>query len=110
MPLVWSSFRCDANTGHASHMAMDMDMADMAMPGMPMPGDGGNGSTDSHSDCSFPWSSGECQSMTSCAPSAMSAEQLTVAVIIARSHDQLVLRNEGLRSVTRAPEPPPPRA
>lgn len=112
MPLVGSGFRCDSNAGHASHMGMDMamDMSDLSMPGMPMPGDGGNGSTESHSDCSFPWSAGECQSMTSCAPNAMTVEQPTVATVILVSHDEPVLRDEGLRSVTRAPEPPPPRA
>lgn len=108
MPLVGSGFRCDTSAGHASHM--DMEMADMSMPGMPMPADGANGSTESHPDCSFPWPSGECHSMTSCAPSVMSVEQPTVAAIIAVSHDEPVLRGEDLRSVTRAPEPPPPRA
>lgn len=108
MPLVGSGFRCDSNEGHASHM--DMDMSDMSMPGMPMPGDGANGPTESHSDCSLPWSSGECQSMTSCAPSVMTVEQRTVEAVIAVSHDEPVLRDEGLRSVARAPEPPPPRA
>lgn len=106
MPLTSGALRCEDDAGHSVHM----DMADMSMPGMPMPGDAGDGSTDSHSDCSFPWSSGECQSMTSCAPSAMSVEQPTVAAIVALAHDEPMLPAHDLRSVTRAPEPPPPRA
>ena len=80
-PLVGSGGRCD-DDDHAAHM----DMADMSMPGMPMSGDGANGSTDSHSGCSLPWSPAQCQSMTSCAPSAMAVEQPAVVanVIVAR--------------------------
>ena len=106
MPLVGSGFRCDDSAAHDTHM----DMTDMSMPGMPMPGDDGDDSTDSHSDCSSPWSGGECQSMASCAPNAMSVEQQSAAAIVFVAHDEPIARHLGLRSVTRAPEPPPPRA
>lgn len=110
MPLVGTGFPCD-DAGHSSHM--DMDMTDMSMPdmpGMPMPGDDRDDAKGSHSDCSFPWSPGECQSMASCAPSAMTVEEPTAALMVAVAHDEPVARYEGLRSVSRAPEPPPPRA
>lgn len=85
-----------------------MSMADM--PGMSMPADSDDGSSGSHSDCSLPWSAGECQSMTSCAPSPMRVEQATAIATVVIAHDETVLKTQGLRSVIRAPEPPPPRA
>lgn len=106
MPLTSGSIRCDNDAGHAAHM----DVAGMSMPGMPMPSDGGNGSSDSHSDCSLPWPPGQCQSMTSCAPSAMSVEQATAVASVVMAHEEPMQKDHGLRSVTRAPEPPPPRA
>ena len=109
-PLSSGFIRCD-DSGHSAHMEMaDMSMTDMSMPGMPMPGDSDGGSSDSHSDCSLPWSSGECQSMTSCAPSAMRVEPATVIASVVTDHEGPVLKTDGLRSVIRAPEPPPPRA
>lgn len=93
MPLSSGFIRCD-DAGHSAHMDMadvsmpDMSMAGMPMPGMPMPGNG-DSSSDSHSDCSLPWSSGECQSMMSCAPSAMSVEQATVVANVIGAHEDL---------------------
>ena len=109
MPLVGSGVRCDDNAAHGAHMDLaDMSMADM--PGMPMPINGENGSTDTHQDCSLPWSSGLCQSMASCAPSAMTVEQATLVAHVIGAHDEPILKAQWLRSVIRAPEPPPPRA
>ena len=123
LPLTSGALRCEDGAGHSAHM--DMDMADMSMPGMsmpgmsmpgmsmpgmPMPGDGADGSANSHSDCSLPWSSGPCQSMASCAPGAMSIEQPTIGATIGVARDEPTLPGHDLRSVTRAPEPPPPRA
>ena len=110
MPLSGGSIRCD-DAGHDARMDMaELPMSDMSMPGMPMPGDSDDSSSGSHSDCSLPWSSGECQSMTSCVPSAMRVEPATVIARVAISHDEPVLKAQGLRSVIRAPEPPPPKA
>ena len=113
MSLVGSGYACDAAPDHSTHMAMgDMAMPGMDMPGMPMqaPAGGQQDRSDSHSDCSFPWSSGDCQGMASCAPSVMGAEQSRAIAVMPRPHDELAMRAEQLRSVTRAPEPPPPRA
>ena len=109
MSLVGSGAACGGGKDHATHMA-DMAMPGMAMadmPGMPAPAD--DGTSDPHSDCSFTWSSGNCTGMTSCAPSVMGVEQSAVETAVARIHDEPASRVEHLRSVTRAPEPPPPR-
>ena len=78
-----------------------MDMADMSMadmPGMSMPADSDDGSSGSHSDCSLPWSAGECQSMTSCAPSPMRVEQATaIATVVILN--TILLWNEFLYAV-----------
>lgn len=116
MSLIGSGFGCGADADHSAHMAMAADMGmsgmDMAdMPGMPAdPTSGGQDQSNPHSDCSFPWSSGDCQGMASCAPSVMGVEQPSVSAMLARFHDEAVARAEQLRSVTRSPEPPPPRA
>lgn len=106
MPLSSGAIGCDKGAAHSAHM----DVADMSMPGMPMPADGGRSSTDSRSDCSLPWPPGLCQSMTSCALGPMSVEQPAVIASVIVAHDEPVLKSHGLRSITRAPEPPPPRA
>ena len=109
MPLVGTGVRCEDNAGHDAHM----DMAGMSMPdmaGMPMPSGNEDGSDNSHSDCSFPWSPADCQSMASCTPTAMSVEAPSVAAFVATAYDEPTARVPSLRSVTRAPEPPPPRA
>jgi hypothetical protein len=85
-------------------------MADMPMDmPMDMPANSGEPS-DSHSDCSLPWSLGGCQLMTSCAPSAIAVEAATLSAFVSVAHDEPASRDEQLRSVTRSPESPPPRA
>lgn len=116
MSLIGNGFACGADADHSAHMAMaaDMDMSGMDMgdmPGMPRdPAGGGQDRSNPDSDCSFPWSSGDCQGMASCAPNVMGVEQPSVSVVLASFHDKAVVRAEQLRSVTRSPEPPPPRA
>lgn len=116
MSLVGSGAACDGGKDHSAHMAdmamADMPMRDVAMADMPgMPASAGDEKAPSpHSDCSFPWSSGDCTGMTSCAPSVMGVEQFAAVSVIDRIHDEPASRVEHLRSVTRAPEPPPPRA
>lgn len=116
---VGSGFACELGTSHAAHMAMDAMLVSempMDMPGMPgMPGhgqanDAPAGSTDSHSDCEFPWSSGDCEGMTSCAPNAVAADDASVLSVTPRAHEEPVWRTDQLRSVGRSPETPPPRA
>lgn len=115
MTLIGSGFACGAGADHSAHMAiaeMDLSGIDMAdMPGMPAdPTGGGQDQSNPHSDCSFPWAPGDCQGMASCAPSVMGVEQPSVSAMLARLHDEAVARAQQLRSVTRSPEPPPPRA
>lgn len=109
---VGSGFACELGTDHATHMAMDaMPMSDM--PGMPAhePGNSApEGLTDSHSDCEFPWSSGDCQAMTSCTPNAVAADEPSFVSIAQGAHDEPTSRADQPRSVVRSPEPPPPRA
>ena len=115
---VGSGFACEMATSHAAHMAMEaMPMADMPdmpdMPGMPAHGAANSapdGSTDSRSDCEFPWSSGDCQAMTSCAPNAVAADEPSFVSTAQVAHDEPAWRADQLRSVVRSPEPPPPRA
>ena len=108
--LVGSGFICGAERGAATHMAM----GDMSMPDMPshssMP-DGDQAPKNPHSDCTLPWALGAgCQSMTSCAPTAISGDVRADAPQLLPDHDAIVWRANQLRSVTRSPEPPPPRA
>lgn len=94
-----------------TEMPMDMPMTDM--PGMPSHAQttsSTDGSSNSHSDCQFPWSSGDCAGMTSCAPNAMRADEPSVATSASAAHDEPVWRADQLQSVARSPEPPPPRA
>lgn len=112
MSLVGSGYACRAHEGHAAHMAMgDMPMAEMPMD-MPMDmADHGSGDrADSSSDCSFPWSLGGCESMASCAPSAVVVDAAILSPFAALEHDAPAFRADHLRSVSRSPELPPPRA
>lgn len=87
----------------------DMPMADMPMPDMPSRGSD-RPSSDSHSDCPLPWAPGGCHLMTSCAPTAMSGDAHTFASVAPRAYAEPAWSQDHLRSVTRSPEPPPPRA
>jgi hypothetical protein len=116
MSLVGSGYVCGVEETGATHMAMnDMSMPDMPdMPGMPShsPTPSGDQSpADSHSDCSLPWAvGGGCQSMVSCSPNAIGGDARADVVKAFRAHDAPAWRADQLRSVTRSPEPPPPRA
>lgn len=98
-----------------SHMDMaEMPMSDMSgMPGMPghAPASGDESTPPvSHTDCSIPGSPGACQTMTTCAPGVMTVEQPGLLHVWPVTPDAPVWRSAQLRSIARAPEPPPPRA
>lgn len=108
MTVAGSGNPCGAQQDHASHMTM----ADMEMPGVPMDmqTDPDGAPADSRSGCPFPVSLAGCQAMTSCAPSAVVVDSEAPVVMASRTHAELASRVEQPRSVTRAPELPPPRA
>ena len=106
-------FACDLDA-HAAHMTAmagaDMAGMDMArMPDMPRAGDNGD---EGHSgtECSLPWSAGDCSDMTSCAPAALSVPLPALVASAEPPYSESAWLAEQLRSVARAPEPPPPRA
>ena len=107
MSLVGSGFGCGVEADGAMHMAAgDKPMADM--PGMPV---GDQSSNDSRSDCSLPWAlGGACQSMVSCSPNAIGDDARPDIAKTAFAHAPPAWGANHLRSVTRSPEPPPPRA
>lgn len=114
-----SGFACDLDDAHAAHVTAmagrnmaGMDMAGMDMPGMPdMPRAGKNGGKGpSGTECSFPWSAGDCTDMTSCAPAALSVPLPALVASAEPPHGEPAWLAEPLRSVSRTPEPPPPRA
>ena len=116
MSVVGRGYVCDAHEGHAAHMAMgDMAMGNIAMADLPMgnmpmdmPGHS-TGGQDADADCTFPSSLAGCESMTSCAQSANVVDSPTIASPM-RSNDEPTRFVHELRSVTRSPESPPPRA
>ena len=112
MSLAGSGYACGARESHLSHMAAaEMPMGDMPMD-MPMdtPGHDSGEQSGSPSDCSFPWSLGACDAMASCAPNAMAADISAASALAFMEHDEPSFRVDHLRSVSRSPESPPPRA
>lgn len=110
-----SGVACDLNDAHALHMAAmaGTDMAGMDMAGMPdTPRAGDNGDDEGHSgtECSLPWSAGDCTDMTSCAPAALSVPLPALVASTEPPHGEPAWLAVQLRSVARTPEPPPPRA
>lgn len=108
MTVAGSGNPCGAQEDHASHMAT----ANMEMPGAPMDmqTDADGTPADSHSGCPLPVSLAGCDVMASCAPSAIVVDSRAPVLMAARTHGELASRAEHLRSVTRTPELPPPRA
>jgi len=87
---------------------MQASMPDM--PGMPMhTPDERSDKSSQQRDCPLPWAPDGCQLMLSCSASAMSTVASTVATFSVNRDEPLGLA-KALRSVTRSPEPPPPRA
>lgn len=109
-----SGFACDSSDAHAEHMTAmgGTDMADMDMAGMPdMPRGGDHGADGpTGTECSEPWSAGDCTDMTSCAPAALSVPLPALVASAEPPHREPVWLGAQLRSVVRTPEPPPPRA
>ena len=112
MSLVGSGFVCEPNAAAMEHMDMaGMDMASMDMSDMPMPTQAPTPHDEqapgNSPNCSLPWAPG-CQAMGPCAPNAVTATMVAFTAHEARP-DQPSWRDGNLRSVTRSPEPPPPR-
>lgn len=114
-----SGVACDLDDAHVAHMTAmagtDMassGMAGMAMPGMPrMPNAGESGDQGSSgTECSLPWSAGDCTDMTSCSPAALSVPLPALVASAEPPHGEPAWLVGQLRSVSRTPEPPPPRA
>lgn len=109
MSLVGSGYAC----GDDEKDAMQGSMAGMAdMPGMPMPAssDGDSDNSSPQPDCSLPWAPGACHQMASCSPNAVTAPANVIISAPTSDHSGPAKREIELRSVTRSPEPPPPRA
>lgn len=108
-----SGFACDLDA-HAAHMTTmaGTDMAGMDMAGMPDMSRAGDNGDDgpSGTECSFPWSAGDCHDMTSCASAALSVPLPALVASAQPPHGEPAWLVEQLRSVSRTPEPPPPRA
>jgi hypothetical protein len=108
MTVVGSGYAC----GMMDDDGMDGSMAGMAdMPGMPMDASpsGSSDDTPPSPDCTFPWAPGACHQMSSCSPNAVTVAVSAIAAL-AVNQDGPAGRLAELRSVTRSPEPPPPKA
>ncbi|MGH7636916.1 MAG: hypothetical protein ACREOK_04630 [Gemmatimonadaceae bacterium] len=88
-------------------MPMDMPMGDTPMD---MAGHSDRQGSDSGSDCTFPSSLAGCESMASCAQNALAVDAPVIVASDTRSDDDSTWFIQQLRSVTRSPESPPPRA
>lgn len=104
MTVAGSGNPCGAQNDHASHTPM----AGMEMPDMQTGTDGVP--AEPHSGCPLPVSVAGCHAMATCAPSAVVVHGEAPIVMASRTRAELPARAEQLRSVTRAPELPPPRA
>ena len=83
--------------------AAAMDMAEM--PGMTMPDDSDAG----HQECPA-HTAAQCEGMLVCSPVVMVVEPLLAAYSVADGKTEVADCPRDPLSVTRAPEPPPPRA
>ena len=91
--------RADCSVDHAAMT----DMADM--PGMTMP----DGADASHRDCPADMAP-QCDSMLVCGPALMVVEPVLTASAAPIGMIEALHFSRDPLSVTRAPEPPPPRA
>jgi hypothetical protein len=129
--LLWagSGFACGMpGDAQASAAMAGMEMPGVEMPGMNMPGmdmsgtdmprgpspadamPGDGGSEHHHAPCDLPWVPDGCQSMTPCAPLALTAhaEAFAPPAVPFASITPLVVLAPPSRALT--PESPPPRA
>ncbi len=92
----------------------DMNMSRMDMPGMEMPSGpqqpAGGAPEHDHAPCKFPWAPDGCQSMTPCAPLALTSytQSLRAPDDVPSTVAPLVVLTPP--SQVRPPELPPPRA
>lgn len=97
LPLSGARAACSGDHGAA------MDMADM--PGMQMP----DGSDAGHRECPAS-TAAQCEGMLVCSPIVMVVEPLFAANSVPAGMTEAADCPRDPLSVTRAPEPPPPRA
>lgn len=105
--LVSSGFPCT--------LPMHGMTAGEAMAGMPMGDEAGasvlpNTAPPANTPCRFPWAPGGCQSMAPCAPAAVQSGVVMHSMPAIRAERALHVDVATPESLTRAPEPPPPRA
>ena len=101
--LVVGGYACVADQGSAAMAGMSMPVPDASQHAPAQQGQ-------QDAPCQFPWAPGGCQTMTPCAPVAITVASAT-DVRVARTHEApqtLVLLAPS--SVSFAPELPPPRA
>ena len=89
------------DAGVMAGMPMDADAAMLASPSVPAP---------EKTPCQFPWAPDGCQSMAPCAPAAIQSAAIGYAVPVSRAAAAPINTVATPESLTRAPEPPPPRA
>lgn len=98
----------------ASTEGNDMAGMPMNMPMSNMPGMSAGAAADAdapgRTECSFPWSSGDCTDMQSCVPAALSTPLAELIANASPRHEEPAWLAEQLRSISRTPDPPPPRA
>lgn len=99
LALPLSGARADCSVDHAAMT----DMADM--PGMTMPDDSDAGHQECHAS-----TAAQCEGMLVCSATVMVAESLPAAASAPAGLVEALDVPRDPLSVTRAPEPPPPRA
>jgi hypothetical protein len=105
MSLVSGGYAC------GSRESNEMQASTENMPGMPMHGpDERRDKSSQQRDCPLPWAPDGCQLTLSCVPNAMTSAATTVVASLRVTRDEPLGLAKELRSVTRSPEPPPPRA
>jgi len=107
LSLVGSGNACD---WPRAAQRSDSHMRDM--PGMPMraPGEQEDGGSSQKPDCSSPWAPGGCSLMVSCVPNSIGVVSRAVVPSSLQVRDEPYRFAKELRSITRSPEPPPPKA
>lgn len=116
--LMWigSGFACVMpGTGHSEGAAMagmsmpGMDVADTDVPSTAQHAPDGAPQHD-HAPCKFPWAPDGCQSMTPCAPLALTSHTQSLRALDAIPSSVASLLVLAPPSQVRAPELPPPKA
>ncbi|MGQ0642559.1 MAG: hypothetical protein ACT4P6_17585 [Gemmatimonadaceae bacterium] len=107
--LLGSTVSCSMAHGEDTTEMAGMDMAGMDMAPVEAPVEDMSGSDGA--PCSFPWSPpGACHDMEACAPIAIAATAVLVAVATPSVSAAVAGALAEPRSLAHTPDPPPPRA